>query len=144
MGVAGATLGCSGRGERRLNIYNWENYVAASTIPDFEREFHCRVRYASYGSAEEMLAKVMTGNSGWDIVFPSNSFIKPMCELELLLPLEHTRLPNLGNLEQRFSAPEWDPKLAWCVPYMHSATGVVYQKTVSRPPRAWADLWTNS
>jgi spermidine/putrescine transport system substrate-binding protein len=102
------------------------------------------VRYASYGSAEEMLAKVMTGNSGWDIVFPSNSFIKPMCELELLLPLEHTRLPNLGNLEQRFSAPEWDPKLAWCVPYMHSATGVVYQKTVRRPPRAWADLWTNS
>ena len=54
MGLAGATLGCTTRGERRLNIYNWENYVAASTIPDFEREFRCRVRYATYGAASSI------------------------------------------------------------------------------------------
>ncbi len=144
MGVAGATLGCTAHGERRLNVYNWENYVAASTIPDFEREFHCRVRYATYGSAEEMLAKVMSGNSGWDVVFPSNSFIKPMRDLELLLPLDHSRIPNLSHLDSRFRSPEWDPQLRYCSPYMHSATGIVYQKSVLRRPQAWADLWTDS
>lgn len=144
MGVAGATLGCTSGSERRLNVYNWENYVAASTIPDFEREFRCRVRYATYGSAEEMLAKVMTGNSGWDVVFPSNSFVRPMRELELLLPLDHSRLSHLHNLEARFRTPEWDPDLGYCIPYMHSATGIVYQTSVSRPPLAWADLWTDS
>lgn len=144
MGVAGATLGCtSGRG-RRLNVYNWENYVAGATIPDFEREFKARVRYATYGSAEEMLAKAMSGNSGWDVVFPSNSFVQPMQALGLLLPLDHKRLTNLGNLETRFQSPEWDPALQWCVPYMHSATGILYSKQVSRPPLAWADLWTDS
>jgi spermidine/putrescine transport system substrate-binding protein len=140
MGVAGAATGCMRNG-RRLNVYNWDNYVASSTVSDFEKEFQCRVRYATYGSAEEMLAKVMAGNSGWDVVFPSNSFIRPMCELDLLAPLDHARLSGLKNLEPRFQSPQWDPKLEWSVPYMHSATGILYAKSVACPPLRWADLW---
>ncbi len=143
-GAAATGLGCGERGARRLNVYNWENYVGASTIPDFEREFHCQVRYATYGSAEELLAKVMTGNSGWDVVFPSNSFVEPMRHLGLLAPLDRTHLTNLQNLEARFQAPVWDPELRWCVPYMHSATGIIYSKSVTHPPLAWADLWIDS
>ena len=144
MGVSGALAGCTRGRERRLNVYNWENYVAASTIPDFEQEFQCTVRYATYGSAEELLAKVFSGNSGWDVVFPSNSFIEPMRQLDLLLALDHARLPNLKNLDARFQHPEWDPSLAVCVPYMHSVTGILYAKSVTRTPLAWADLWTDS
>ncbi len=125
----------------QLNIFNWENYVAPSTIPDFEREFRCRVRYSTYGSAEEMLAKVMTGNSGWDVVFPSNSFVVPMREMGLLLELDHAKLPLLGNLAARFQTPEWDPALRYSVPYMYSATGIVYSRNVNPAPLAWADLW---
>ncbi len=144
MSLAGATVGCTSAKQRRLNVYNWENYVARSTVPDFEKEFKCRVRYATYGSAEEMLAKVMSGNSGWDVVFPSNSFVQPMRELGLLERLEHASLRNLANLETRFQSPEWDPNLESCVPYMHSATGILYSKSVRRTPLAWADLWTDS
>ena len=141
LGAGGALAGCARAGERRLNVYNWENYVAESTIPDFEREFRCTVRYATYGSAEEMLAKVFSGNSGWDVVFPSNSFVQPMRELDLLLTLDHERLPNLKNLDARFQKPEWDRELEVSVPYMHSATGILYSKSVSLAPLAWADLW---
>ena len=105
MAAGAAASSCVSSRSRRLNVYNWENYVASSTISDFEREFHCGVRYATYGSAEEMLAKVMSGNSGWDVVFPSNSFVEPMRELRLLLPLDHRLLSNLGNLDTRFQAP---------------------------------------
>jgi spermidine/putrescine transport system substrate-binding protein len=141
--MAGAAVACSST-RRRLNVYNWQNYVARTTIPEFERRHDCRVHYATYGSAEEMLAKVMGGNSGWDVVFPSNSFVQPMRDLGLLERLDHERLANLGNLEPRFQSPQWDPHLDWCVPYMHSATGILYAKSVSRPPLAWADLWTDS
>ncbi len=144
MSVAGAAAGCSHGRQRRLNVYNWDNYVAASTIPTFEREFGCRIRYATYGSAEEMLAKVIGGNSGWDVVFPSNSFVGPMRELGLLERLDHRRLGNLANLETRFQSPEWDPSLEWCAPYMHSSTGILYAKNVTRPPDAWADMWADS
>lgn len=138
---AAALTACNSSHLPQLNVFNWENYVAPSTIPDFEREFRCRVRYSTYGSAEEMLAKVMTGNSGWDVVFPSNSFVQPMRAMDLLLPLDHRRLPLLSNLQRRFQHPEWDSDLRYSVPYMHSATGILYARSVRPTPAAWADLW---
>jgi spermidine/putrescine transport system substrate-binding protein len=144
LGVAGATAGCWRQSLPRLNVFNWESYVAANTIPDFEREFRCQVRYATYGSAEEMLAKVMSGNSGWDVVFPSNSFVQPMCELSLLLPLDHSRLPNIPNLDPLFRHPEWDPNLSYSIPYMHSATGILYAASAKPEPLAWSNLWTDA
>jgi spermidine/putrescine transport system substrate-binding protein len=139
MGLAGLA-GCS-RGRPRLNVYNWSNYVAPDTVANFEKEFGVRVRYATYESNEEMLAKVLTGNSGWDVVFPSHNRILPMRQYSLLAPIDHARLPNLGNLEPRFQRPPWDPNLEYCVPYMWGATGIAYNRTVAPVPEAWADLW---
>ena len=65
-----AVLAGCGRIPPRLNVYNWSAYVAPDTISNFEAEFGVKVHYATYESNEEMLAKVMTGNSGWDVVFP--------------------------------------------------------------------------
>lgn len=140
MGVAGMA-GCHRPGGLRLNVFNWSEYVAPDTIPNFEREFGVRVRYGTYESLEEMLARVMTGNSGWDVVFPTNYFIGPMRHLELLAPLDHGRLPNLKNLDARYQAPPWDPRLQVCVPYMWGATGILYQASLTPAVTAWADLW---
>ena len=141
MAVAGAA-GCSPRTAHRLNVYNWTNYVAPETIPDFEREFNCTVRYATFESVEEMLAKVATGNSGFDVVFPTNNYILPLREGGLLAPLRHDWLPNLNQLEARFQSPPWDPHLEASVPYMHSTTGIIYQGSLRPPPTAWADFWS--
>lgn len=141
--VVGATglAGCAGDRRPRLNVYNWSAYVAPETIPNFESEFGVRVRYATYESNEEMLAKVLTGNSGWDVVFPTHSRLQPMSEYGLLAPLRHDWLSNLGNLAPEFRAPAWDPQLRWSVPYMWSGTGIVYNRTAQPPPSRWADLW---
>ncbi len=143
-GLSSALASCTSGRKPRLNVYNWDNYVARDTIGAFETRYGCQVRYGVYASAEEMLAKVLTGNSGWDVVFPSNSFVQPMRDLDLLLPLDGHKLRNLGNLEPRFRSPEWDPALNWCIPYMHSATGIIFADSVTRPPHSWADLWTDS
>jgi spermidine/putrescine transport system substrate-binding protein len=109
--------------------------------PDFEREFGVRVRYATYESNEEMLAKVLTGNSGWDVVFPTYNRLEPMRTYGLLAPLRHDWLPNLPNLDASFRAPSWDPSLEWGVPYMWYGTGIVYNRSVQPPPTRWADMW---
>ena len=141
MGLAGAA-GCSRGRERRLNVFNWSSYVAADTIPNFEREFDVRVRYAVYESNEEMFARVMTGNSGWDVVFPTNYFIEPMREMGLLAELDHGLLRNLNQLDTPFRRPSWDPELRWCVPYMWNATGHRLQPVEAGPaPLSWRDLW---
>jgi spermidine/putrescine transport system substrate-binding protein len=126
----------------RLNVYNWSAYVAPETIPNFEAEFGVRVRYATYESNEEMLAKVLTGNSGWDVVFPTYNRLQPMREYGLLAPLKHAWLPGLANLDARFRSPAWDPGLAWGVPYMWYGTGIVYNRKLQPAPARWADLWS--
>jgi spermidine/putrescine-binding protein len=138
MGAA-ATAACS-RGAR-LNIFNWSDYVAPDTIAGFERESGVRVRYGTYESIPEMLAKVMSGNSGWDVIFPSAEYIQPMRDMGLLGRLRHEWLPNLSALDDQFQHPPWDPNLDWCVPYMHGVTGIVHQTNLGWTPRSWSDLW---
>jgi spermidine/putrescine transport system substrate-binding protein len=140
LGAAGLG-GCARDTRPRLNVYNWSAYVAPETIPGFESEFGVHVRYATYESNEEMLAKVLTGNSGWDVVFPTHSRLQPMSTYGLLAPLRHEWLSNLDNLAPEFRAPAWDPQLRWNVPYMWSATGIVYNRAVQPAPARWADLW---
>ena len=82
------TGGCRRDRRPRLNVFNWSSYVGPDTISGFEREFGVRVRYGVYESNEEMLARVMTGNSGWDIVFPTSYLIQPMRDMQLLAPLD--------------------------------------------------------
>lgn len=131
--------GCRRDRRPRLNIWNWSNYVGPDTIPGFEREYGVRVRYAVYESNEEMLARVMSGNSGWDVVFPTSYLIEPMREMGLLAPLVHARLGNLRHLDTLFARPAWDPELRWGVPYMWNATGICYRRELGI--NAWADLW---
>ncbi|MBI4875127.1 MAG: spermidine/putrescine ABC transporter substrate-binding protein [Acidobacteria bacterium] len=136
-----ALAGCGRRGRPRLNVFNWSNYVAPDTVPRFEAEAGVGVRYAVYESNEELLARVMSGNSGWDLVFPSNYIVEPLREMNLLARLRQDWLPNLDNLDPRFRAPEWDPGLAWSVPYMWGGCGILYNRRLDPPPARWADLW---
>jgi spermidine/putrescine transport system substrate-binding protein len=140
LGMA-ACCGCARDRRPRLNVYNWSAYIAPDTIPRFEEEFGVRVRYATYESNEEMLAKVLTGNSGWDVVFPTHTRLQPMREYGLLEPLQHAWLPGLPNLGSQFREPVWDPKLEWGLPYMWNGTGVIFSRSVTPAPARWADLW---
>jgi spermidine/putrescine transport system substrate-binding protein len=129
--------------KNRLNVFNWSSYIAPETIPTFEREFGVQVRYGVFESAEELLARVYSGNSGWDVVFPSNPFVPPMRELGLLAELDHARLPLLDNLDARFRRPVWDPDVRHSIPYMWGATVIAYQTSLASPPRRWEDLWSD-
>lgn len=130
---------CTRDSRPRLNVWNWSSYVGPDTIPNFEREFGVRVRYAVYESNEEMLARVMGGNSGWDVVFPTSYLIEPMREMGLLGRVDHARLSNLQHLDVPFRRPAWDPELAWGVPYMWNGTGICFAKSLG--VTSWADMW---
>jgi len=142
LGLSGLA-GCTRATRPRLNVFNWSDYVAPDTISNFEREHNVEVRYSTYESNEEMLAKVFGGNSGWDVVFPANYFIQPMRENQLLARLRPEWLKNVEHLESSLRAPKWDPRLEWSIPYMWGAAGIVFQKKVTPPLQAWSDLWSD-
>jgi len=139
-GIAGLAA-CNHDSRPRLNVFNWSSYIAPDTVPKFEAEFGVSVRYGIYESNEEMLARVMGGNSGWDIVFPTSYIVKPMLVNELLAPIRRESLSNLLQLESRFQQPDWDPELKWSVPYMVTAAGIAYNRKLNPAPRSWRDMW---
>ncbi len=137
-----ATAACTLDRRPRLNVFNWSSYIDPHTLESFTAETGIRIRYAVYESNEEMLAKVITGNSGWDIVFPTHSRIPPMVRLGLVAQLDHAKLPGISNLDPLFQSPSWDRQLRWSLPYMWNATGIAFAKSLDPAPRSWADLWS--
>lgn len=143
LGLAGLA-GCSRDTRPRLNVFNWSEYIAPETVANFQKESGARIHYGIYESNEEMLAKVFGGNSGWDVVFPSHYFLKPMRENGLLAPLDAKRLPLLGNLTPAMQRPVWDPGLQWGVPYMLGAAGIIHQHDVPAASASWELLWRSN
>ena len=82
-----------------LNIYNWSDYIADDTIKNFEKETGIKVNYDNYDSNEVLMAKLVAGNSGYDIVVPSSHFAKLQIEGGLLQKVDRSRLTNWGNLD---------------------------------------------
>ncbi|MEO8312738.1 MAG: polyamine ABC transporter substrate-binding protein [Caldimonas sp.] len=82
-----------------LNIYNWSDYIADDTIKNFEKETGIKVNYDNYDSNEVLLAKLVAGNTGYDIVVPGAHFAKTQIEGGLLQKLDRSRLGNWGNLD---------------------------------------------
>jgi spermidine/putrescine transport system substrate-binding protein len=133
--------GCRRSSQPRLNVYNWSNYIGPKTLEQFEKQTGIRIRYGIFESSDELLAKALTGNCGWDVVFPTNHHIAPLRDYNLLAPLDHSLLTNLKNLADGFRQPEWDPQLHHSVPYMSTSAGIVYNRKQLGTITRWADLW---
>ena len=139
----GLLAGCSRRrAEGEVNVYCWSDYIAPDTVAAFEQETRLRVNYETFESQEEMLAKLLAGGAGWDVVYPGNTFIGPMVRRGLIATIDHQRLAHLGNLDQRFLNPPWDQGVAHSIPYMWGLTGIVYnRKAIGHALTGWSDLW---
>lgn len=125
--------------EKELNIYNWSDYIAEETVPNFEKEFGVKVTYDTYESNEEMVAKLQAGASGYDIVVPSNYIVPVMTATGLAAELNRKYLPNLGNLAPTFVNPVFDPENRHAIPYQWGTTGFAYRTDkVPSPGDSWA------
>lgn len=109
----GLTLACSlfvavtpaqAQEEKVLNIYNWSDYLADDTIPNFEKETGIKVRYDTYDNNEILHAKLVAGKTGYDIVVPSSTFARLQIDGGLLAKLDKSQLPNLKNLDPDIQA----------------------------------------
>ena len=57
--------------EPELRIYNWADYIGKDAIAGFEKETGVKVTLDTFDSYETLDSKMLTGSSGYDIVFLS-------------------------------------------------------------------------
>jgi len=82
------------------NIYNWSDYIAEDTIKNFEKETGIKVRYDNYDNNEVLHAKLVAGQTGYDIVVPGAHFAKTQIEGGLLQKLDRSQLSHWDNLDK--------------------------------------------
>ena len=114
-----------------LNIYNWPDYITEDMVSNFEKESGIKVNYQTFENNEVLQAKLIAGNSGYDIVVPGAVFAKSQIEAGLLQPLDKSKIPNLANLDSAIMAKldSVDPGNNHLVPWAWSFTTVGINKT---------------
>ena len=142
---ATASAPAPGGEDKVLNIYNWSDYIAEDTIANFEKETGIKVRYDVFDSNEVLEAKLLAGNTGYDIVVPSAHFVARQIQAGLFQPLDKTKLPNYQNLDPDAMKvlAGYDPGNEHIIPWMWGTTGIGYNvaKIKERMPDAPVDSW---
>jgi len=125
--------------EKELSIYNWSDYIAQETVPNFEKEFGVKVTYEQYESNEEMLARLESGKAGYDIIVPSGYVVPVLLAKGLIAPINQNFLTNWTNVAPIFLDPPFDPDNAHTVPWQWGTTGLAYRTDkINPPPDSWA------
>jgi spermidine/putrescine transport system substrate-binding protein len=128
-----------GQGQQ-VNVYNWDTYIGETTIDDFTEATGIAVRYDLYASNDELFAKLRGGNPGYDVIFPTNDYVERMIVADMLLPLDHAKIPNLVNIDPAFADPAFDPGLKHSMPYFWGTVGLGYRASAA-DPKAFADVF---
>src|SRR6185436_13818120 len=111
------------------------------TVRAFERRHGVRVNLDLYDSNEALLAKVQSGNAGYDVICPSNYVVQILMKQGLLRPLDHSALPHLPNLDPRFVDQPYDPGNRYSVPYFWGTAGIGYLKSRVGRIDSWGAMW---
>ena len=130
---AGAVISACGPGSRApeekvLYVYNWADYIGKQTLADFERASGIRVVYDTYDADETLEAKMMAGDSGYDLVSTSTDYFSRQIKAGIYQPLDRAKLPNWKNLDPHVLAIEahTDPGNRHAVPYLRHVNGFAY------------------
>jgi len=129
--------------EDTLSIYTWGDYDSPDALEAFTSDFGPRIVLDSYGSNEEMIAKLVAakGTSGYDIIVPTGVFIPQLIENGLLLKLNKSLIPNLEHVDPAYLGRVWDPNNDYSIVKAWGTTGFVYDKTViTRELKTWNDF----
>lgn len=132
-------------GDNTIVVYNWGDYIDEELIERFEEETGYKIVYQTFDSNEAMLTKLKQGGTAFDVTVPSEYTIAKMLEEDLLQPIDHSKVPNLKYIDERFMDLSFDPGNQYSVPYFWGTVGVVFNPNMTDLTfESWEDLWDPS
>jgi len=112
----------------QLHLFNWNDYIAEDTVTAFEKSCGCELVQDYYSSTEEMMAKLLAGASGYDVVVPTQNAVQALIKQDFLQGLDKSQLPNFKNTDPGFLNRSYDPGNVYSVPYAFTTTLIGYNE----------------
>jgi putrescine transport system substrate-binding protein len=131
--------------DKVLNFFIWADYLAPDTVSNFEKQSGIKVHVSYFDNNETLESRMLIGNSGFDVVVPTNTFMHRQIRSGAYLPLDKSRLPNMANLDPVLMSQVAvdDPGNAYGVPYDWGTFGLGYnrERVAQALPNVPVDSW---
>ena len=129
-----------------LLVYNYADYLGPAVVKAFEEKYGVDVKISTFNDTDEAITKIRTGAVPFDIYFPSYDQIARLVTAELVRPLNHSYLGNLGNVWSSFQSPWYDGEARYSVPYSVYTTGIGWRTDlvpddIAALPNPYDGLW---
>ena len=132
-----------------INVYNWGLYIAEgedesmNVCKEFEKLTGIKVNYTNFATNEEMYAKLKSGASKYDVIFPSDYMVGKLIEEGMLAELNFKNIPNYERyVDDNFKNLEYDPEGKYSVAYTWGTVGILYNTAmVEKEVNSWDILW---
>lgn len=142
---AGNTPSAASHDDKVLNLYIWADYLGPNTISSFEKQTGIKVHVSYFDTDETLETRMLTGNSGFDVVFPTAPYFQRQIRSGAYLLLDKSKLPNLLNLDPALMSRVTvnDPDNAHGVVYTWGTNGIGYneKKVAAVLPDTVLDSW---
>ena len=125
--------------EKKINFYNWNTYIGETTLEDFNKETGIEAKMDLFADNDELFAKLKEGNPGYDVIVPTNDYVERMIKADMLMALDHNKIPNFSNIEKTFQDAAFDPGRQYSLPYMWGTIAMGYRTT--KVSAEDADTW---
>ncbi|MDQ2634091.1 MAG: extracellular solute-binding protein [Pseudomonadota bacterium] len=134
----GLALTASASAEGSLSIYAWADSIAPDVVAKFEKETGIDVTIDAFSSNEDLLTKLQAGSSGYDVVTPSQHFLKIMLDSGLLEDINASELPAFQQVLPEWQKPWWDPTGNYSIPLAYGNAGFTVNRDQYKGP---VDSW---
>ncbi|MHC1786303.1 MAG: spermidine/putrescine ABC transporter substrate-binding protein [Christensenellales bacterium] len=130
--------------EKVLNLFTWATYIDDATVAKFTELTGIKVNYTNFESNEEMLIKMASAGTGYDVIIASDYAVNTLRKDDKLLKLDKSLLPNYANLDPAFLGQYYDETDEYTVPYTAGTPLIVYNPALVDPAieiTGYESLW---
>lgn len=114
--------------EKKVNVWNWSDYIAQDTVANFTKDTGIAANYALFDSNELVEARLLSGRTGFDALMMTSYYVPRLVKAGALTPLDKSKMPNYKNLDPQRMAmlAQVDEGNNYAIPYTEISLGIGY------------------
>jgi len=124
--AASLAIGATAATAEEVRVYNWSDYIDEELLTKFQDETGIKLIYDVFDSNDVLETKMLAGNSGYDVVVPSGTFLQRQIAAGAFQKLDKSKLSNSGNMWDVIAdrTSSYDPGNEYSINYMWGTTGI--------------------
>jgi spermidine/putrescine-binding protein len=127
--------------EKVLNVYIGSNYIADDSIVRLQKICNCRLSQNYFNDNEEMLAKIVAGASGYNVIVATSYAVSELIKMGKISQLDLSKIPNTKYLDPKFMNQSYDIGNKYSLPYAYNPVFLAYNESKMKQLGIVPDSW---